>query len=145
MPLTAYTKGILGDALCDESNVADLEIENALSKGISNTLAKTANYTLAAADSGLDVTVDTSGGAVVFTLPSTVLGLTFTVSVVGIGSAVNLSPAAADNIQGGSLAPGDDKDFILATPAVGDFITVIADGAVGWKVTAIGGTWTGEA
>lgn len=107
---------------------------------------KTADYTLTAADSGkvfLAGAVD-----LVFTLPSTVSGLVYTIVVktVSASTGCSVSPAAADQIVGNGFTVADDKDAIntAATDAVGDSITVVGDGSVGWYITNVAGTWARE-
>lgn len=111
-------------------------------------LNKTANYTLALGDNGLVVTCSTDG--VVFTLPATVVGYTFTImNLAAAGAAgISLSPDADDRIVGlGLNTVTDDKDFIntKATAKPGDYITVVADGVNGWFVVSSKGTWAREA
>ena len=116
--------------------------------GAAASLAKTAAYTMAAADSGL-VTTFTADGATVITLPSTVVGFSFTM-VNGSEDGrqqLQISPAALDKIVGGSLTGADNKDFIntKATSNKGDYVKLVADGADGWFVTEMVGTWAAEA
>lgn len=103
---------------------------------------KTANYTVTAADSG---TVFVANAAdIVFTLPSTAAGLeyTFVCAAVSSGTGLSVSPAAADNINEGT----DNKDLINsgATDVLGDSVTVIGDGSLGWYTTSKIGTWAAE-
>ena len=69
--------------------------------------------------------------------------------MLAVGNALNVSPHASDSIQGLGLnaAATVDKDYILATPAVGDFIKIQSDvtAVSSWLVTEAGGTWTREA
>ena len=116
--------------------------------GAAASLAKTAAYTMAAADSGLVTTV-TANGATVITLPATVVGYSFTIvngSEDGKG-AISIDPNASDKIVGGSLTGGDGKKFTntLATSNKGDLLKVVADGVNGWFVTEMVGTWAAEA
>lgn len=111
-------------------------------------LNKTANYTLALGDNGLLVTCATD--AVIFTLPATVVGYTFTImnTAAAGAAAIQLSPNASDRIVGlGLNTVTDDKDFIntKATATPGDYITVVGDGTNGWFVVASKGTWAREA
>ena len=54
---------------------------------------------------------------------------------------------AADAIHGNSLTSVDDKGLINtgATDAEGDTVTIVGDGADGWYITSILGTWAKEA
>lgn len=113
---------------------------------------RTANATLAAVDSGSVQVV--SADALVFTLPSTAVGLTFTFKN---GSRTDgeygfaISPAAADGITGGNLAtPVINKDIVSskATNRCQDEITIIGTGVAGtgaWMITNATGTYTREA
>ena len=81
----------------------------------------------------------------VFNLPSTEAGLVFhfVVDTVSATTGCQLSPAAADNINGGT----DNKDLIntAATDAKGDSVTLIADGSEGWLSIHMHGVWAAEA
>lgn len=61
--------------------------------------------------------------------------------------AVNISPAAADKIQGPDLPGGDNKDLIntKATAKRGDYAQIATGDANGPLVTALRGTWATEA
>lgn len=112
----------------------------------------TSNKTLAAVDCGVvqEVTAD----AVVFTLPSTAAGLTFTFKN---GSRYDgeygfaISPAAADGITGGGLAtPVINKDILSSksTNRAQDEITLVGTGSAGtgaWIIQNSVGTYTREA
>lgn len=108
---------------------------------------KTADYT---------VTTDDNGGVIaanavdlVFTLPPTQAGLTFTFLVLAasVTTGLSISPQSTDQIIGNGFTAADDKDAIntAASDAVGDLITVVGDGAAGWYITHIKGTWAREA
>lgn len=103
----------------------------------------TANKTLTADDSGKEFVINAAD--VVVTLPATALGLryTFTVQTLSTTTGFSVSPNASDSINGGT----DDKDLInsAATDAVGDSVTVLGDGSVGWFTTGKIGTWAAEA
>lgn len=108
---------------------------------------KAADYTVTAADNGK--TFITSAADVVFTLPATADGLsyTFVTGVASAGTGTSVSPVAADQIKGNGFTAADDKDAINsgASDAVGDALTVIGDGADGWIITNVIGTWAREA
>jgi hypothetical protein len=87
--------------------------------------------------------------AFTITLPATVVGTKY-VFVNGMqdGDAlVTISPNASDQIVGPDYAGTDDKDWenTKATARAGDRIELAADGAHGWFVTKLKGTWTQEA
>ena len=81
----------------------------------------------------------------VFTLPSTEEGLVFhfIVDTLSATTGCSLSPAAADNINGGT----DNKDIIntAATDAAGDAVTLVGDGSEGWLSLTMHGVWAAEA
>ncbi len=109
--------------------------------------AKTAAYTWVIGDSGTQIPINTTGGAVTITLPSTVVGMVawFYASATS-SNAINISPAAADKIAGlnvGTIV--DNKDYILASPVKGDYIVLFGDGANGWFAIRGSGVWTAEA
>jgi hypothetical protein len=105
------------------------------------------NTTLAEAHVGkkLGITVDGK----VLTLPATAAGMTFW--IVNRGSAdgaveIKISPGADDKIMGCGLTSADNKDLIntKATAKVGDYVKLVGDGASGWYVTEMKGTWARE-
>lgn len=105
------------------------------------------NKTLAPIDSGVVQAVGADG--VIFTLPSTAVGLQYIFEVNGVkaggnngpvGTGANktvgfaISPAAADGITGGGLAtPVVNKDILYAkaNSMVGDRITLTGTGVAG--------------
>lgn len=107
----------------------------------------TTNKTLDEGDNGVvqRVTADAT-----ITLPSTVVGYTYTIVNGGNGSTdgtitINVSPAAADKIMGNGFTSADNKDAINTDGRPGDSITLVGDGANGWVVQSVQGTWTREA
>lgn len=104
------------------------------------------NKTLDEGDCGViqNVTVD----AKVVTLPSTVVGYSYTIRNGGADGtvAVNVSPAAADKIMGNGFTSADNKDAIntKATAKKGDYIKLVGDGANGWVITEVAGIWARE-
>ena len=108
---------------------------------------KTASWTLDASDSGKKFIVNAVD--LVATLPSTVDGLHFEFYILTASASTgfSVSPAAADQIIGNGFTAADDKDAIntAASDAVGDRIVVHGDGASGWYITDVTGTWAREA
>lgn len=102
-----------------------------------------ATQTLTAEDHGKVFRVNVADA--VFTLPSTEAGLVFhfIIDTVSTTTGCSLSPAAADNINGGT----DDKDLIntAATDVKGDAVTLIGDGSEGWLTLSMHGIWAAEA
>ena len=86
--------------------------------------------------------------SMVFTLPATAAGLTFTIvnTAADAAAKLSLSPHSDDMIIGIGSDSGDDKDFIntKTTAKTGDMIQVLGDGSVGWYVMAAHGTWAKE-
>ena len=108
---------------------------------------QTATKTLDAQDVG-KVQHDLTDNAVI-TLPATVAGLTFIVQndAADAGAKLSVSPNANDKIMGPDLAGVDNKDLIntKATSIRGDFVVLVGDGADGFYVTEMRGTWAAEA
>ena len=85
---------------------------------------------------------------VTITLPSSSVGLNYTIVNTGTDSLVGITidPAAGDWIRGGGML-GDDGGAIINTKdshIQGDMISLLADSADGWYVTKMHGTWTAE-
>lgn len=123
-----------------------LTYHDQLIHGAEATVTKTANYTVDAADCGKTILCATD--AVVFTLPSTAVGLFYRfVNTAADGDAlISISPAAADKIQGAGLTAADDKDLrnTKATAKHGDMVELLGDGVDGWFITKLIGTWARE-
>jgi hypothetical protein len=119
------------------------------------------NKTLAAIDGGFVQNV--IADSVVVTLPSTALGLSFTVrnggapstgGAAGTGSngtvLVAVSPAGADGFSGLNFTAAINKDALntKATSVVGDYIQTLGTGTAGvtaWNVISSNGIWAREA
>jgi len=108
-------------------------------------VTKAAAYTVKASESG--TMFISSAADVVFTLPSTAAGLTYTfvTKTVSASTGTSISPAAADAIH--HTTSVDNKDLINtgATDVEGDSVTLVGDGDEGWWVDGIKGTWAKEA
>ena len=107
-----------------------------------------ATQTLTAAMSG-----EKFVGAVdaVFTLPAAAAGTKgvwyeFECGAVSAGTGLSISPNASDHIRGNGLTSTDDKDLINsgATDRLGDSVRLYCDGAEGWVIEEIIGTWAKE-
>ena len=88
----------------------------------------------------------------VFTLPAAAAGTKgvwydFETGALSGGTGLSISPAAADHIRGNGLTSVDDKDLINsgATDRLGDSVRLYCDGADGWVIERIIGTWAKEA
>lgn len=124
--------------------MAEVSLPNGL---LRQSEAVTGNKTLDEGDNGV-VQVVTADATV--TLPSTVVGYSYTIMNGGQGStdgtiAINVSPAALDKIMGNGFTSADNKDAINTNGRYGDFIKLRGDGANGWVVAEVVGTWTREA
>jgi hypothetical protein len=106
-----------------------------------------ANKTLDIEDNGKVFFVDTD--AVIITLPA--VATPTNCKIVNIGAfgavAVNISPAAADKVQGPDLPGTDNKDLIntKATARRGDFAVLVTGDANGPFVSELRGIWATEA
>lgn len=112
-------------------------------------IAAAANFTLKASESGSIIRVGAAN--LVITLPPTQAGLeyTFVLEAAGLSTTVNglqISPDAADAINGNGLTSVDNKDLFLAQASdrEGDAVTLVGDGVDGWYITSVVGTWTKE-
>lgn len=103
----------------------------------------TGNKTLDAGDSGVAQVVTANA---TITLPSTAAGLSYTIINGGDSDVtINVSPAAADQIIGNGFTAADNKDAINTNGFYGEMLEIRGDGANGWHVVRVAGTWTREA
>lgn len=106
------------------------------------------NVTLTEADDGATVVINDATSRVV-SLPATKKALRFglIIQTVTAGAGHALSPVAADKIMGNGFTSADNKDAICtgATDREGDSISVVGDGADGWFIDGVTGTWAREA
>lgn len=117
-----------------------------------NSIDVSSNKTLAVTDAG---TAQVATAGLTFTLPATTavpVGTEFCIINGGEGATdgtltINVSPAAADKIQGGpSGTATDDKDLINTNGRGGlDYLVLRSDGVDGWVVSNYNGTWTRQA
>lgn len=104
--------------------------------------AVTGNKTVDITDQGV---VQNVTATATVTLPSTVVGYSYTIRVGAPGITVNVSPAALDLIGGNGFTAADDKDLIFTNQPAGSYVTLVGNGTTGWNVVAISGTGTREA
>lgn len=109
--------------------------------------AVTGAKTLDEGDNGVAQVVTTSATV---TLPATVAGYSYTIINGGQGEnegavTVTISPNASDKIMGNGFTSADNKDMINTLGRYGDYVKLRGDGANGWVVSEVGGTWTREA
>lgn len=104
--------------------------------GYNEFIAKSANYTIAAADSGTVINVTAT---CTITLPATVVGIAPIIRVGADGITVTIAPNASDNIYGAQLTATDNKALIFTNAPVGSFVQLIADGttAGGWAIARL--------
>lgn len=112
---------------------------------ISRYLSVTASTTITHADHGATIGI-AAGTSFTVTLPATQKGLNYTFVLEGVASGGighNVDPAAADKITGNGLALADGVSIkcTQATNRTGDSLTLVGDGADGWYITAVTGTW----
>lgn len=106
-----------------------------------------ANKTLDIEDNGKAFFVDTDA----FTITLPVVATPLNCKIVNIGAfgavAVNVSPNAADKVQGPDLPGTDNKDLIntKATARRGDFVVLTTGDANGAVVAELRGIWATEA
>lgn len=102
----------------------------------------TGNKTLDEGDNGVAQNVTAS---CTITLPSTVVGTSYSIRVGAPGLTIAVSPAAADKIMGNGFTSADNKDLVFTTQPAGSYVHLVGDGVNGWMVSAISGTATREA
>ena len=115
--------------------------------------AKSANYTVVAADSGTVLNFNVAGSYTV-TLPAAaagLVGLTVTVRNGGPNNGdtlLTVAPNAADGVSGNGFTAATGKgpqQLAANSPKVGDEVTLVCSGvtgAAGWYLTNVVGTWT---
>jgi len=103
--------------------------------------------TLDAEDIGKVMNVTVGSATNVITLPSTAVGLAFTIRNGTTGQRVAVSPAAADRFIGANLTGLANKDRIntAATAVAGDLLSIVHGGTVTWSIIAEDGIWVQEA
>jgi hypothetical protein len=146
---SAAELNLLDGVTAAASKAVVLDANKAVSGMAQPVLTKSADYTVTTADSGAVIVV--TGVDKVMTLPATAAGLLcrFVLASAGLssGTGLSISPAAADKIMGNGFTSADNKDAVLAGSGdrEGDSITLVGDGADGWYIVAVTGTWTREA
>lgn len=117
--------------------------------GWNESVDKSANYTVTAADSGLVINVTAT---CTITLPAVAAGTSSVKPIIRVGKygiTVTVSPNSADKIVGNGFTAADDKDLIFTNQPAGSFVELLAvneattDSA--WTVQRIRGTATREA
>lgn len=136
-----------GTAAASKAVVLDSNLQVAGQRLTVNLAAAT--QTLTAAQSG---TMFVGAVDAVFTLPAAAAGTKGVWYIISCGAAssgtgLSISPNASDNVRGAGLSATDNKDLINtgATDVIGDSATIVCDGADGWIITALSGTWAKEA
>lgn len=145
--LNALDITAVGTAQASKAVVLDANLQVAGQRLTVNLAAAT--QTLTAAQSG---TMFVGAVDAVFTLPAAAAGTKGVWYIISCGAAssgtgLSISPNASDNIRGAGLSATDNKDLINtgATDVIGDSATIVCDGADGWIITALSGTWAKEA
>lgn len=102
---------------------------------------KTTSYTVTVNESGGVLTNTGAAGGITFTLPTPVIGLTYTF-VTGAAQALSITtttPASEEIIDGGTV---DANDILASAATRGISVTVIAISSTSWVVIAKTGTWS---
>lgn len=141
-----------GMSIAGNSLFADkITYSDQLVHGAVTTETITGNKTLDVEDTGKIFLCATDG--VNFTLRSmtqTDMGCGYTVTLVNTGADgvvdIKVTPATGDKIMGIGLTAADEKHVIntQGTAKKGDYVTLMADGTLGYYVVASAGTWTRE-
>jgi hypothetical protein len=90
-------------------------------------IAKTADYTVKATESGAIFTTTGASGAVNFTLPAKAAGLIYTF-INTVGQNMVITPDAVDTIVTFNDAAADTVTFSTAGNLIGAMVTVVCDG-----------------
>lgn len=121
---------------------------NLVGFGHNEVLAKTANYTATAADSGLALNFTATA---TLTLPAVAAGTSNVTVIVRVGKAgitLTVSPNSADKIVGNGFTAADDKDLIFTNQPAGSYVVLQATNEAttdsAWVVQRIVGTATRE-
>lgn len=132
-----------GTAAASKAVVLDANLQVAGQRLTVNLAAAT--QTLTAAQSG---TMFVGAVDAVFTLPAAAAGTKgvwyiFSNGSLSSGTGLSISPNASDNVRGAGLTAVDDKDLINsgASDVLGDSAMIVCDGADGWIITSLTGTW----
>lgn len=106
-------------------------------------VSKTADYSLTIADNGgtFDNTGDT--GAIVFTLPTGVVGLRYTF-IVAAAQNFTIDAPALNYLQNPITGAWQAAAKYIRSSVVGSRITVVCDTALYWQVENVIGPWIGE-
>jgi hypothetical protein len=117
--------------------------------GYNESVDKSANYTLTAADSGKVINVTAS---CTITLPAVAAGVSSVKAIIRVaapGITVTISPNSADKIVGNGFTAADDKDMIFTDQPAGSFVELLSANEAttdsAWTVQRISGTATREA
>lgn len=110
---------------------------------VSTVEAKTADYTVLAAESGKTFTTVGAAGTVVFTLPPAVVGLQYRFRV-GAAQALRLDPDGTETIALPSTGVQGAAGKYLGADADGETLAIECTKAGQWSVFGFTGTWTAE-
>jgi hypothetical protein len=112
--------------------------------------AKSASFSLTEADSGKVFLIQAVD--LVASLPATsaaLAGVTYKFFVLtpSAGTGFSVSPTTEDQIRGKGITAAENKDIINsgASDAIGDYLEVVCDGALGWLIVGKDGTWARQA
>lgn len=106
--------------------------------------AKTAAYTVTAAESGKRFTNTGASGAIAFTLPAAAIGLEYWFWV-GAAQELRIDPNGSETIALPSTGAQSAAGKYISADAVGEWVHVECVKAGEWAVMGYLGTWTAEA
>ena len=122
-----------------------LDLAGLVQSGLKSSVeAKTANYTVTAAESGKTFTTVGAGGAVTFALPAAVVGLKYRFRV-GAAQELRIDPNGTETIALPSTGVQGAAGKYLTADADGETVDIECTKAGQWSVFGFTGTWAHEA
>lgn len=106
--------------------------------------AKTANYTVTAAESGTGFTNTGASGAIAFALPAATVGLNYYFRV-SVAQELRIDPNGTETISLPSTGVPGAAGKYLTADAIGETVRLVCAVAGTWSVFGFTGTWTAEA
>lgn len=115
-----------------------------IERGVSDVVAKTADYTVTKADSGKTFTTVGAAGTVVFGLPAALVGMKYRFRV-GAAQELRIDPNGTETIALPSTGVQGAAGKYLTANADGETVDIECTKAGEWSVFGYTGTWTAEA
>jgi len=103
--------------------------------------AKTANYTVLAAESGSGFTNVGASGAITFALPAAVVGLNYYFAV-GAAQELRIDPNGTETISLPSTGVPSAAGAYIVADAIGETVRIVCATTGSWRVFGFTGTWT---